>query len=44
MEFIDADIQKLWLILKRRWLPAMGVFSCTVGLSVVAASMQKPVY
>lgn len=44
MELIDADTQKLWLILKRRWLPAVGVFSCTVGLSVVAVLMQKPVY
>lgn len=44
MEFIDADIHKLWLILKRRWLPAAGVFSCIVGLSVVAAMMPKPSY
>lgn len=44
MEFIDADIQKLWLILKRRWLPAAGVFSCAVGLSIVAAALPKPVY
>lgn len=44
MEFIDADIHKLWLILKRRWLPAAGVFSCVVGLSVVAAMMPKSSY
>lgn len=44
MEFIDADIHKLWLILKRRWLPAAGVFSCAVGLSVVAAFMPEPAY
>ncbi len=44
MELIDADIQKLWLILKRRWLPAVGVFSCAVGLSGLAALLPKPVY
>ena len=44
MEFVNADVQKLWLILKRRWLPVISVFGCAVGLSVVAAFLPKPVY
>ncbi len=43
-EAIDLDFQKLWLILKRRWLPAAGIFSCIVGLTVVVVCLQKPVY
>lgn len=43
-ETLDLDFQKLWLILKRRWLPATGVFSLMIGLTFVAVSMQKPVY
>jgi len=35
---------KLWLIIKRRWLPAVGMFSCVVGIAVVVASLPKPVY
>jgi len=40
-EAIDLDLQKFWLIIKRRWLPAVGMFSFVVGLAVVVAS--KPV-
>ena len=43
-EAIDLDLQKLWLIIKRRWLPAASVFSCVVGIAVVVASLPKPVY
>lgn len=43
-ETIDLDFQKLWLIVKRRWLPAAGVFSCVVIIATVLASMQKSVY
>jgi capsular exopolysaccharide synthesis family protein len=43
-EAIDLDLQKLWLIIKRRWLPAIGMFSCVVGITVVVASLPKPVY
>lgn len=43
-EAIDLDLQKLWLLLKRRWLPAVGVFSCVVAFSAVLASLPKPVY
>jgi capsular exopolysaccharide synthesis family protein len=43
-ETLDLDFQKLWLILKRRWLPATSVFSLIIGLTVVAVCFQKPVY
>ena len=43
-ENLDLDFQKLWLILKRRWLPATGVFSLVFGLTAVAVCLQKPVY
>ena len=43
-ETIDINLQNLWLSIKRRWLPAVGVFGCVLGLSVGAASLQKPVY
>lgn len=41
---IDIDIKKLWLILKRRWLPAAAVFSCVVAGATVFASIQEPEY
>lgn len=41
---IDIDIKKLWLILKRRWLPAAAVFSCAVAGATVLASMLEPEY
>ena len=43
-ENLDLDFQKLWLILKRRWLPATGVFSLVLGLTAVAVCLQKPDY
>lgn len=43
-ENIDLDFQKLWLVLKRRWLPATAVFSLIFGLTVVAICLQKPDY
>jgi len=43
-ESIDLDFQNLWSIVKRRWVAATGVFSCVVGLTVLAALLQKPVY
>lgn len=41
---IDIDLKKLWLILRRRWLPAAAVFSCAVAGATVLASMQEPEY
>ena len=43
-ETVNIDFQKLWLILKRRWLPAAGVFGCLLGLAVVIVCLQKPSY
>jgi capsular exopolysaccharide synthesis family protein len=40
----EIDFQKYWLVLKRRWLPAMGVFGIVFLLATLAASRQKPVY
>lgn len=40
----ELDFQKYWLVLKRRWLPATGVFVIFAGLALVAAYIQKPVY
>ena len=41
---IDIDLKKLWLILRRRWLPAAAVFSCSVAGATVLASMLEPEY
>jgi len=40
----EIDFQKYWLVLRRRWLPAMGVFGILVVLGVLASSLQKPIY
>lgn len=43
-ETIDIDLKRVWLILKRRWLPAAGVFGVVVAAAAALASMQRPVY
>lgn len=43
-ETIDIDLNRVWLILKRRWLPAAGVFGVVVAAATALASMQSPVY
>ncbi len=40
----EFELQKYWSVLKRRWLPALAVFSVVVSLSALAAARQKPVY
>jgi succinoglycan biosynthesis transport protein ExoP len=40
----NIDFQKYWLVLKRRWFPATGVFGIVVVLAALVASVQKPVY
>jgi capsular exopolysaccharide synthesis family protein len=40
----EIDFQKYWLVLRRRWLPATGVFGIFVVLAALAASLQKPIY
>ncbi|AFY90071.1 GumC family protein [Chroococcidiopsis thermalis] len=43
-ENLDLDFSKLWIILKRRWLPGTGVFTAILGLAIIAVCLQKPVY
>lgn len=40
----EIDLEKYWLVLKRRWLPAMGVLGATVIASALYVIFQKPVY
>jgi len=40
----DIDFHKFWLSIKRRWLPAAGVFGAVLMLTVPAAFLQKPLY
>ncbi|MBW4658265.1 MAG: polysaccharide biosynthesis tyrosine autokinase [Drouetiella hepatica Uher 2000/2452] len=40
----EIDIQRYWLVLKRQWLPATGVFSLVVALASLLALLQKPIY
>ena len=40
----ELDFQKYWLVLRRRWLPATGVFGLVLVLAALAGSLQKPVY
>lgn len=40
-EALDVDIQKLWLALKRQWLPGVAVFAVVFGLTVPFALSQK---
>ncbi|MGB7084709.1 MAG: polysaccharide biosynthesis tyrosine autokinase [Phormidesmis sp.] len=40
----EIDLQRYWLVLKRRWRPASAVFVATVLASVGAALNQKPLY
>ncbi len=38
------DLQQYWYILKRRWVPMLGVMTIVMGLTIVATSWQKPLY
>lgn len=40
----EVDLQKYWLVIKRRWMPATAVFGLTVALASIYALMQKPLY
>ena len=40
----DIDIRNCWLVLKRRWLVASGIFITSVALSGFAISLQRPTY
>jgi polysaccharide biosynthesis transport protein len=38
----ELDIHNYWLVLKRRWLVASGIFLTSVSLSGFALSLQRP--
>jgi capsular exopolysaccharide synthesis family protein len=40
----ELDVQKYWLVLRRRWFPGTAVFGILVGLATLAAFLQKPIY
>ena len=40
----EIDIQKYWLILKRRWIPTTAIFGTTLVLTAVFVLLQKPAY
>ncbi|WP_017653683.1 GumC family protein [Fortiea contorta] len=40
----EIDVQKYWLVLKRRWVVVSGVFVASVATAGIAASTQKPAY
>jgi len=40
----EIDLQRYWLVLKRRWLPASVVFCLTVLAALAASSQQKAMY
>ncbi|MEO0540386.1 MAG: polysaccharide biosynthesis tyrosine autokinase [Cyanobacteria bacterium P01_A01_bin.105] len=48
MEFreiaVEPDFGKIWLVLKRRYLPALVVFSGVLATSLAFGIAQKPVY
>lgn len=40
----EIDLQRYWLVLKRRWLPALAVLLATVAAATYYGARQKPVY
>jgi polysaccharide biosynthesis transport protein len=40
----EIDVQRYWLVLRRRWLPAASVLGSVVALASAFALMQRPVY
>ncbi len=38
------ELQQYWLVLKRRWLPTVGVLSVSLALTSMTLVTQKPVY
>ena len=43
-EYIDIDLQKYWLVLKRRWIPATVIFASIVGFSTLHALSLDEIY
>jgi uncharacterized protein involved in exopolysaccharide biosynthesis len=46
MESTESSLgfQQYWLILKRRWLPALVVFASVLALTALSLLLQKPIY
>jgi capsular exopolysaccharide synthesis family protein len=42
--FEEIDLQKYWLVLKRRWIAVIGVFGSVLTFSSVCAFSLRPVY
>ncbi len=42
--FEEIDFQKYWLVLQRRWIPAVGVFGVVATATCVYALSLKPTY
>ncbi|MGV0027885.1 GumC family protein [Phormidesmis priestleyi] len=40
----SLDLQRYWLILKRRWLPGLLTIGSVFGLTAMLTHLQKPVY
>ncbi|WAL58526.1 GumC family protein [Thermocoleostomius sinensis] len=40
----EIDLQKYWLVIKRRCLPALGIFGAVVSLAVLYGFSQEPAY
>lgn len=38
------DLQKYWLVLKRRWLPATAIFASTVGIATIGSLFLPEIY
>ena len=43
-EYIDLDLQKYWLVLKRRWIPATAIFASIVGISTAYTLSLDKIY
>jgi polysaccharide biosynthesis transport protein len=40
----EIDVQRYWLVLRRRWLPAVAVLGGAIALATAFALLQRPVY
>ncbi|NER78682.1 MAG: polysaccharide biosynthesis tyrosine autokinase [Leptolyngbya sp. SIO1D8] len=40
----EIDLQKYWLVLRRRWLPAFVVFATSLCLGIAYAATRTPIY
>lgn len=41
---LDIDLQKYWLVLKRRWLPSVCIFGAITALATQVAIHREPTY